>query len=282
MTSTERSDETGISSQRRPSFVALLAADRVLWAVVAATIVVSVVAVAFPAIDIAVSGFFHRPGVEPLTEFPLERHRLLGPLRQVGLGVTRWVIIALALLGLGKALLPLLARLVPSRPLLFLAVSLTVGPGLIVNSLFKEWWGRPRPQDVTLFGGPDGFMPAWIPGGACPTNCSFPSGEASSSMWLIALVFVVPVAWRRATLVAALVFAAIISANRVAFGGHFFSDVLIGWGMTATTVLVCRHWILEWMPEAQLTWLEIRFARVGATILRALGCRDRIVRTDGA
>ena len=280
MTSAERPDEISVPAPKSGSFSAALAADRVLQAVVAATVVVSGLAVAFPGIDVAVSGFFHRPGVAVGTEFPLEHNAILGPLRQVGLGVTRWIIIALVLLGLGKALTPLLARLVPSRPLLFLAASLTIGPGLVVNSLFKEWWGRPRPQDVTLFGGPDTFFPAWIPGGACPTNCSFPSGEASSSMWLIAFVFVVPVAWRRATLVAALIFAAAISANRIAFGGHFLSDVLIGWGMTATIVLVCRHWILERMPGGQLAWLEGAFAKVGGVILGWLGCRDRIVRSD--
>lgn len=280
MTSADRPDETSAPAPKEVSFLATLAADRVLLAVAAATVVVSGIAVAFPGIDVAVSRLFHRPGVVALTEFPLEHNAILGPLRQGGLGVTRWIIIALVLLGLAKALTPLLARLIPSRPLLFLAVSLTIGPGLVVNSLFKEWWGRPRPQDVTLFGGADTFFPAWIPGGACPTNCSFPSGEASSSMWLIAFVFVVPVAWRRATLVAALIFALVISANRVAFGGHFLSDVLLGWGMTATVVLVCRHWILERMPEAQVQWLEGAFARVGGVILRALGCRDRIVRSD--
>lgn len=280
MTAADRPDEISVPAPTKGSFPAALAGDRVLLAVVAATVVVSVVAVAFPEIDIAVSRFFHRPGIEAGTEFPLEHHAIFGPLRQVGLGVTRWIIIALVLLGLAKAFAPLLARLVPSRPLLFLAVSLTIGPGLVVNSLFKEWWGRPRPQDVTLFGGPDTFFPAWIPGGACPTNCSFPSGEASSSMWLIAFVFVVPIAWRRATLVAALLFALVISANRIAFGGHFFSDVLIGWGMTATVVLVCRHWILDRMPEGRIGWLERAFAKLGGVILRALGCRDRIVRSD--
>lgn len=280
MTAADRPDETIPPAPESRSFLAMIAGDRVLPAVVAATAAVSVVAVAFPGIDIAVSRLFHRPGVVALTEFPLEHNAVLGPLRQVGLGVTRWIIIALVLLGLAKALTPLLARMVPSRPLLFLAVSLTIGPGLVVNSLFKEWWGRPRPQDVTLFGGPDTFFPAWIPGGACPTNCSFPSGEASSSMWLIAFVFVVPLAWRRATLIAALLFALVISANRIAFGGHFLSDVLIGWGMTATVVLVCRHWILERMPEAQVRWLEGAFAKVGSAVLRALGCRDRIARSD--
>jgi membrane-associated PAP2 superfamily phosphatase len=255
--------------------LARLAGDRLLRAVAAATLVVSILAVAFPGIDLAVSALFHRPPTPPLlTQFPAESLRALSELRLSGMALTRWIIIALLLAGLAKLLLPLLARAIPTRPLLFLATSLTIGPGLIVNSLFKTWWGRPRPNEIVQFGGTDTFFPAWIPGGACPENCSFPSGEASSAMWLIAFVFVVPPAWRRATLIAALIWAVIISANRIAFGGHFLSDVLIGWGMTSIVVLICRDLILDAMADARLATLERAFARAGRRILARLGCRD--------
>ncbi len=268
--------ETPRPSDGRTSapLLARLAADRVLLAVIAATAVVSVVAVAFPGIDLAVSGLVHRPGVDPLSQFPLEHSPLLGTLRQAGMGVTRWIIVALVLAALAKAVLPMLARAIPTRPLLFLASSLTIGPGLVVNAFFKELWGRPRPVDIRNFGAEWTFMPAWVPGGACQSNCSFPSGEASSSMWLIALVFVVPPTWRRATLAAVLVWATLISANRIAFGGHFLSDVLIGWGMTTLVVLVCRHVVLDGLADETLARLERAFARAGAWTLGRLGCRD--------
>jgi len=262
---------------------ARLVDDRILRAVAAATLVVSIIAVAFPEIDLAVSALFHRPPKLPdLNEFPASAVPSLIELRLSGMALTRWIIVALLLCGLAKAVTPLLARAVPTRPLLFLAASLTIGPGLLVNSLFKAWWGRPRPNEILPFGGTDAFMPAWIPGGACPENCSFPSGEASSSMWLIALIFVVPPAWRRATLVAALLWALLISVNRILFGGHFLSDVLIGWGLTAMVVIACRHLILDGLSDARLAALERAFARAGRWALDRLGRRDLAPRPDDA
>lgn len=257
--------------------------DRVFRAVAVATLVVSIVAVAAPGIDLAVSGFFHRPPKLPdLTEFPAERIGALVELRLAGMAVTRWIIIALLLCGLAKAMTPMLARAIPTRPLLFLAASMTIGPGLLVNVLFKGWWGRPRPNEILQFGGTDAFMPAWIPGGACPENCSFPSGEASAAVWLIALVFVVPPQWRRATLAATLLWTLAISVNRIVFGGHFLSDVLIAWGMTTLVVLACRHLILDpgVLTEGRIAALERVFARLGQRILDRLGRRDLAPRPD--
>mgnify|MGYP003338421568 CR=1 FL=1 len=124
----------------------------------------------------------------------------LDQLRNAGMAVTRWATLLVVAGLLAKLLLPYLARAVPTRRLLFLAASLAIGPGLLVNAFFKETWGRPRPSETTLFGGPWEFVRAWVPGGSCPTNCSFPSGEASGAAWLLALVFVVPERWRRPTL----------------------------------------------------------------------------------
>lgn len=273
-------DNHQAASTSRPVW-ARLVDDRILRTVTVATLVVSIVAVAFPGIDLAVSSLFHQPPKPPdLNEFPASGVPALIALRLSGMAVTRWIVIALLLCGLAKAVMPLLARAIPTRPLLFLATSLTIGPGLLVNSLFKTWWGRPRPNEIVPFGGTDAFMPAWIPGGACPENCSFPSGEASSAVWLIALVFVVPPAWRRATLIAALAWTLVISANRIVFGGHFLSDVLIAWGLTTMVVLACRHLILDGLSDSHLATLERAFARSGQWVLARLGCRDLAHRPD--
>jgi membrane-associated PAP2 superfamily phosphatase len=209
--------------------------------VAVATAVVSGLALAFPGLDIAVASFFHH-GADG---FPADRNGFLLDVRHAGMAVTRIVVVSLVVAFLGKLFLPMLMRTVSSRKLLFLATSMALGPGILVNSLLKEFWGRPRPRQITEFGGTMEFFPAWVPGGACGTNCSFPSGEASSAMWLIALVFVVPERWRRGVTIAVLAWALTISVNRMAFGAHFLSDVVIGWGLVTTIVFACRRAFLD-------------------------------------
>ena len=46
------------------------------------------------------------------------------------------------------------------RPGLFLVILLALGPGLLVNAVFKEYWGRPRPREVVQFGGKKEFLHA--------------------------------------------------------------------------------------------------------------------------
>ncbi len=71
---------------------------------------------------------------------------------------------------------------------LFLALYMIIGPGLIVNTVFKDHWGRPRPIDTQLFGGKDQFHQLWergIPG----NGRSFPSGQASTGFFFFAFYF---------------------------------------------------------------------------------------------
>ena len=113
------------------------------------------------------------------------------------------------------------------RGLAMLALSLALGPGLLVNGLLKDHWHRPRPVQVSQFGGPDAFRPIGWPGGECHRNCSFVSGEGASSFWSVAPALLVPPPWRAAALGAALVYAAATGLLRMAFGGHFLSDALL-------------------------------------------------------
>lgn len=102
--------------------------------------------------------------------------------------------------------------------------------GLIVNGIFKELWGRPRPVQTDLFGGPLPFVPAGEISAYCQSNCSFISGEAAASAWLICLVALLP--RRYATLrpfafAAAVSIAVLTSGLRMSFGGHYLSDVVL-------------------------------------------------------
>lgn len=123
------------------------------------------------------------------------------------------------------------------RALIFLSASLVVGSGLIVNLGLKDHSHRPRPVHVREFGGDQDFRPWFRFNGACRRNCSFPSGEAASSAWMLAPALLAPPPFQTAAVAGAVIFAVATSALRLAFGGHFLSDVLFG-GLISAFVVV--------------------------------------------
>lgn len=213
---------------------------------------VSLVFLAVPQIDLLASGLFYTPG-EGFTaaSWPfLQKVRYLGPY------LVQTVAIICVLVLLLKLLLPELPPLMPLRKPVFLLSTLVLGPGILVNSILKNTWGRPRPVMVEQFGGDMPFVPVWLRTDWCSTNCSFVSGEGSASMWLMALAFVVPKSWRPAVVLTVLPLMLALSVNRVAFGGHFLSDTLLAWGLTFL-VLLSVHWLLyvktpRWVEDQSL------------------------------
>ena len=104
-----------------------------------------------------------------------------------------------------------------------------IGTGLFVNCFLKTFSGRPRPCQTDLFAGIFPFEPAGSFAGQCDHNCSFISGESAAAGWLICLLFVLP-SKQRTVLAPALIIASLTTSFlRLAFGGHYFSDVVLGW-----------------------------------------------------
>jgi lipid A 4'-phosphatase len=129
------------------------------------------------------------------------------------------------------------------RAVIFLIATITIGPGLIVNLALKDHWGRPRPYQTQDFNGQDPFMPWYNLHGACKRNCSFVSGEASTGFWMVAPASLLPPPWRAPAIVAAFVFGASASLLRLAFGGHYLSDVLLGGLIILIVIEVVRRLI---------------------------------------
>ena len=129
--------------------------------------------------------------------------------------------------------------------------ALAVGPGIIVNVILKDHWGRPRPYSTDLFGGRLPFVPAGQISTYCHSNCSFVSGEASGIFWLLCLVPLLPPALRlRMSLVLAAI-AIFTSGLRVAFGGHYLSDVVLG-GLLTLIVFACLAVLSEYLTARRL------------------------------
>jgi membrane-associated PAP2 superfamily phosphatase len=111
---------------------------------------------------------------------------------------------------------------------LFLAIFLVLGPGLIVNTAFKDHWGRPRPADIVNFGGTETFRQAWEAGEAGQGK-SFPSGHAAVGFFLFAPFFFLKKSHRTAALAflyLGIVFGLLMGAGRMIQGGHFLTDVI--------------------------------------------------------
>jgi len=116
-----------------------------------------------------------------------------------------------------------------TKSALFLILCFALGPGLLVNVVLKNHWGRPRPVMIQQFGGKLTYQKPWVISKECSTNCSFVAGDPSTAFAFFAfLILIRKKRWRN--LIAGLcalnwLFFAFI---RIAAGGHFLSDVLIG------------------------------------------------------
>lgn len=189
---------------------------------------------AVPALDLGASEFFYRSEAG----FALSQNPLLKAFRK-----SADLSLAIVVLGVVGRLVWLVARrgldaLAGARRSVFLLAALAVGPGLIVNGVFKSWWGRPRPVMVDVFGGEAPYQPVWRISDWCQSNCSFVSGEASSAAWMVAALVLVPAPLRPLLAPLVIVYAVLLSLNRLAFGGHFLSDIVLSWAITGLILAV--------------------------------------------
>lgn len=129
--------------------------------------------------------------------------------------------------------------------MLYLVLTMGLGPGLVVNLILKENWGRARPTTVTEFGGKLAFTPPFVISDQCADNCSFASGHASIAFWTVALALLAPKPWRTPLVWTALVFGFLIGMVRVVQGAHFLSDVVTAGLITVGIAFALRPWLLK-------------------------------------
>lgn len=225
---------------------------------------VSLVFVLAPNLDLAVSRYFY----EPTVGFSPARSTFLEDLRESG-RIIEWAFALAVLAPLPiKILFPQHPIQLPPRATLFVLATFALGPGLIVNGILKEYWGRARPRELLEFGGDATFSPVWWISDQCERNCSFVSGEAASAFCLVALVFLVRKESRPATAVATLAFAAAVSFTRIAAGGHFLSDVLIAWLVTLCVTIALNRAVLTGLPSGFDHAVETAAGRTGEALRR--------------
>jgi membrane-associated PAP2 superfamily phosphatase len=156
--------------------------------------------------------------------WPLAKELPWSALYRLAPGLTAFLVIAgLAALAVGVTR----GRGDWRRQGVFLLLSVALGPGLLVNAVFKDHWGRPRPRDIVEFGGPLHYRVAPLPGGE--GGSSFPCGHCSVGFLYAAGWWV----WRRrrpawawGSLAVGLAAGFSLGLGRMAAGGHFLSDVI--------------------------------------------------------
>ncbi|MCX7312352.1 MAG: phosphatase PAP2 family protein [Alphaproteobacteria bacterium] len=214
-----------------------------LCSIIAVALVTGAAFAAAPWLDFDTAAYFHRPDVAAAVQS-------LSPVLEAARTANNTLAVLTVVLALGTGAIKLIwprgRMLLPARAILLIVGTFAIGPALLTNGVFKAHWSRPRPGSVVGLGGAQPFMPWWDPRGACASNCSFVSGEASSAYAMLAPAVVVPPPWRAAAIGAALVYGTAIGVVRMALGGHFLSDVLFAGILTALVIWLLHGLLYRW------------------------------------
>lgn len=139
------------------------------------------------------------------------------------------------------------------RYFLLIILTLIIGPGLLINAVFKDHWGRPRPRQVQQFGGNWEFKEVWQPG-TPGKGKSFPCGHCSMGFFFITLYYCLKRKHRAlayASFAFSIALGMFIGFARISQGGHFLSDGLWAWGLTFITATILYYFVLK-IPDQEI------------------------------
>lgn len=203
----------------------------------------------YPELDLKVAGFFYDATAKT---FPLKNVTWAMIARDGAMWIA-WGLALPALISLVvKLAYPVKPLMMSGRAMVFLVVTMLLSAIVLSNIVFKGYWGRPRPVTVTEFQGKLDFKPWWDPRGACPKNCSFFSGEGATAFWTYAPAALTPPQWRPLAYVGATAFGLATGGLRIAFGGHFLTDVLFSGTVTFLVIWLVYALIYRW-PSTRTT-----------------------------
>jgi lipid A 4'-phosphatase len=220
-----------------------------LFIALSLALVIGLVFGIYPELDLKLAALFYDPEAR---RFPLKQDWLASFARNGAM----WIAWGFAAPAIGALVIKLIRPdrplLMSGRAILFLLLTLTLSAGVLTNFTFKTYWGRPRPVLVTEFNGELPFVAWWDPRGACGHNCSFFSGEGATAFWTIAPAALTPPAWRPLAYAAATLFGLTTSVLRMAFGGHFFTDIAAAGLVSFLVIWIAHGYIYRW-PRTRLS-----------------------------
>jgi membrane-associated PAP2 superfamily phosphatase len=225
----------------------------------------------FPSLDLAIAGVFYPVRDAGGNMFAWRISPTLLRIHDIALNAG-FVLVAPAVIALvAKLLLPRTRMLISGRAIVFLISTMLLAPGLVTNVVLKDHWGRPRPIDVTQFGGDQHFVAWWDPRGDCPSNCSFVSGDVSTTAWTFAPAALAPPQYRALAYGAALALTVLMAAIRIMAGGHFPSDTIFAGVFTFLIVWLAYAVIYRWRTRLDDKQIESGLERI--SIVRWLTAR---------
>jgi len=224
-----------------------------LFIALSLALVVGVVFGIYPELDLKLAALFFDPQTR---SFPLKASAWAAFVRDAAMWIT-WAMVIPALGALAlKMWRPDRPLLISGRAILFLLTTLVLSSVVLSNVVFKSYWGRPRPVVVTQFNTGEfnrlDFVPWWDPRGGCARNCSFFSGEGSAAFWAVAPAALAPPAFRPLAYVAAMAFGTATGVMRMAFGGHFFTDIAAAGIVTFLVVWLSYGLLYRW-PKTRIS-----------------------------
>jgi membrane-associated PAP2 superfamily phosphatase len=161
-----------------------------------------------------------------------------GPILPISIGVVALLILIASFI---------IKKFSPARnKALFLLLVILIAPGFVAQTL-KVTWGRPRPCEITNYGGRAEYRAPFEPNfklsGNTSVGNSFPSGHAAIGFYTVALYFVFRKRWILAT---AIMYGVLMGAARMAQGDHFLSDVVSSFFI----VYICME-LFEFLTKKQ-------------------------------
>jgi len=202
---------------------------------------------AFPQIDLSLANFFYVGD----NSFFFSRGTTGNALREV----IRWAFILACIAAfVGFGFMAFASRRLLGLGFaawIYIILCAALGAGLVANTLFKDQWGRARPNQIVQFGGTKQFTAPLTRTDQCARNCSFVSGEAASIFVIgFAIALLAERARRRRLFLAALAAGSFAGFLRIGGGGHFLSDVFFA-AIFMAFVARGLYWLLFERFEAQ-------------------------------
>ncbi len=154
---------------------------------------------------------------------------------------------------------------------IYVLLTVMLGPGLMVNSIFKPYWGRPRPREVIELGGRYEYRTFYTPAFGQPGK-SFPCGHCSVGFTFTIFWWI----FRRrnlrlgiTSLLGSVVLGTAMGIGRMADGGHFLSDVFWAALMTWFSGFWLYYFVLKipqredqlYTASPKLAWMTQFFDR---------------------
>ena len=210
------------------------------WIMISSFLCLGVLFVMFPQIDLWVSGAASDPKTLFYVNHPLPIRVIYRSVEILTISLSTALVILLLATRIKKRPIAGLS----SKGLLFLLLALMLGPGLVVNMISKNIWGRARPAQIEQFGGSLKFSPAFVFSDQCDSNCAFVSGHSALGFYFIAFALLFK-RHRKKLFVFAVGYGSLVGFGRIYQGGHFLSDVIFSFYFVYFSIKLLYYFMYE-------------------------------------